>query len=380
MAGLLAWAADVVGGNGDGEEAYEYEIVPKFSPEEEDLIRRLNERSGWLEKKLEELRRRIPPGTIAHTLPHLLKDTLASSSALSLERNAHQGTRLQAQLREASLLEENKAYTKAIEAGQQQIQEKSHEARQLEAKLKEVNELSRNQRIEFEELQDLVLEREKNRSGNEPETGGKTGSCSSSPAATTKEDEIEDKRNELKFWEDKLIELEKKWNTLQHNLSHQLSPAQREKELERRLRSLTEQLMAKQTQLEALANERNALEFRLEDANEARRKLHLENGETNFKRNKVGRSVSTTSSALTSINARYDESKVHPQVSTIATRPRFNKVAGEFGSKIINAASDALGLRTGGYRRFMILRSLVVGYILGLHIVVFIIISFAKLV
>ncbi|KAH9290660.1 hypothetical protein KI387_034777, partial [Taxus chinensis] len=61
----------------------------------------------------------------------------------------------------------------------------------------EINEFGRNQRIEFEELQDLVLERERHWLGNEPEIGGKTDLLSPSPAATTNTEELENKRNEL---------------------------------------------------------------------------------------------------------------------------------------------------------------------------------------
>jgi len=194
-----------------------------------------------------------------------------------------------------------------------------------------------------------------------------------------KAEDVESKRNKLKLWEDKLRKLEEKWTIVQHNLAQQPSPAQREKELERRLRSLTEQLVTKQAQAEAFANERNALEFQLEEANETRRQLHIGNVEPNFKRNKIGRS-GIISKLSPSASGTYDisESKVHSEISTTAVCPRVVKAFRESGRKLTQAA-DFFYFKTVGHRRFMLFHSLIAGYILALHIVVFIIISFAKL-
>lgn len=375
MAGLLAWAADVVGGNasanGNGN-GVQYIVLPKFSGEEEEYLRELDQKATSLQRTLQLLRQRIP-----QSLPHLHTHASASNSALTLELHAHSATRLQAQQREASLQEENAAYGKAIAATQQQIIEKSKEVHQLDAKLKDLDESGRNQRNEIEELQALLQERENNGPGDEPKDS-EQDSLSLTSLATVKAEDLENKRNELKLWEDKLMKLEEAWTILQHNLAQQPSPAQREKELERRLRSLTEQLVTKQAQAEAFANERNALEFQLEEANETRRQLHLGSVETNFKRNKVGRSgiIST----LTAASGTYDisESKVHSEISKTAICPRVVKAFRESGSKLTQAA-DVFCFKTGGHRRFMLFRSLIAGYILALHIVVFIIISFAKL-
>lgn len=378
MAGLLAWAADVVGGNANGNgngngNGVQYIVLPKFSGQEEEYLRELDQKATSLQRTLQLLRQRIP-----QSLPHLHTHTSASNSALTLELHAHCATRLQAEQREASLQEENGAYGKAIAATQQQIIEKSKEVHQLDAKLKDVDEFGRNQRNELEELQALLQERENNGPGDEPKRDSEQDSLYLSSLATVKLEDLENKRNELKLWEDKLIKLEEKWTILQHNLAQQPSPAQREKELERRLRSLTEQLVSKQAQAEAFANERNALEFQLEEANETRRQLHLGNVETNFKRNKIGRSgiIST----LTPASGTYDisESKVHSEISKTAICPRVVQAFRESGIKLTQAA-DIFCFKTGGHRRFMLFRSLIAGYILALHLVVFIIISFAKL-
>lgn len=376
MAGLLAWAADVVGGNananGNGN-GVQYTVLPKFSGEEEAYLRELDQKATSLQRTLQLLRQRIP-----QSLPHLHTHTSASNSALTLELHAHSATRLQAQQREVSLQEENAAYGKAIAATQQQITEKSKEVHQLDAKLKDIDEFGRNQRNELEELQALLQERENNGPGDEPKRDSEQDSLYLSSLVTVKLEDLENKRNELKLWEEKLIELEEKWTITQHNLAQQPSPAQREKELERRLRSLTEQLVTKQAQAEAFANERNALEFQLEAANETRRQLHLVNAETNFKRNKIG--SSGIISTMTPASGTYDisESKVHSEVSKSAICPRVVKAFLESGSKLTQAV-DAFCFKTGGHRRFMLFRSLIAVYILALHIVVFIIISFAQL-
>lgn len=373
MAGLLAWAADVVGGNANANgNGVQYIVLPKFSGEEEEYLKELDQKATSLQRTLQLLRQRIP-----QSLPHLHTHASASNSALTLELHAHSATRLQAQQREASLQEENAAYGKAIAATQQQIIEKSKEVHELDAKLKDLDESGRNQTNGIEELQALLQERENNGPGDESKKDSEQDSHSLSSLASVKEDDLENKRNELKLWEDKLMKLEETWTILQHNLAQQPSPAQREKELERRLRSLTEQLVTKQAQAEAFANERNALEFQLEEANETRRQLHLGNVETNFKRNKVGRSgiIST----LTAASGTYDisESKVHSEISKTAICPRVVKAFLESGSKLTQAA-DVFCIKIG-HRRLMLFRSLIAGYILALHIVVFIIISFAKL-
>ncbi|KAF3627508.1 hypothetical protein FXO38_28723, partial [Capsicum annuum] len=83
MAGLLAWAADVVG----------------------------------------------------ERLPHLHAHSLASNNALALQLNAHFATKEQAQLREITLQEENAEYDKAISDYENKIQAKSQEADLLRSKL-----------------------------------------------------------------------------------------------------------------------------------------------------------------------------------------------------------------------------------------------------
>jgi hypothetical protein len=97
MVGLLAWAADVVGGNananGNGN-GVQYIVLPKFSGQEEKYLRELDQKVTSLQRTLQLLRQRIP-----QTLPHLHTHTSASNSSLTLELCAHSATRLNAEQR-----------------------------------------------------------------------------------------------------------------------------------------------------------------------------------------------------------------------------------------------------------------------------------------
>lgn len=96
MAGLLAWAADVVGGGHsgpDGEDGQFPAVV--FTPEQERHARELDQKAAFLRRSIQDLRRRIPPADIAQRLPHLHAHSLASNAALALQLNAHSTTRQQ---------------------------------------------------------------------------------------------------------------------------------------------------------------------------------------------------------------------------------------------------------------------------------------------
>ena len=128
-----------------------------------------------------------------------------------------------------------------------------------------------------------------------------------------------------------------------------------------------------QAQAESLANERNALELRLEQVTEARRNLSAGTGDLDFlKRNKIGRSSSGLSSqaatlALENANQR-----------SAAMRQRGAKVT-ENVARVARTV-DAFSMHAGSrVRRSMLLRTLTVAYVLGLHIVVLLILSSAGL-
>lgn len=98
MAGLLAWAADVVGGGGgsnDEDDAANATIPIIFTPEQQRYAIELDQKSASLSRSIQDLRLRIPPADIAQRLPHLHAHSLASSAALALQLNAHSSTREQ---------------------------------------------------------------------------------------------------------------------------------------------------------------------------------------------------------------------------------------------------------------------------------------------
>ena len=114
MAGLLAWAADVVAGNGSpqgGEEdgrrssassssslsLYTHTHThTQLSAEEQEEVGMLDGRAVVLQQAIQQLRRRIPPPDTSSSrgwsLPQLHADSLAAHSALTSELNAHQAT------------------------------------------------------------------------------------------------------------------------------------------------------------------------------------------------------------------------------------------------------------------------------------------------
>ena len=104
MAGLLAWAADVVGGNGGSESATEDSSIPiLFSDSQKTYVRELDSKTNSLQRSIQDLRLRLPPPDISQRLPHLHAHSLASNNALALQLNSHSSTRHQV-YREITLL------------------------------------------------------------------------------------------------------------------------------------------------------------------------------------------------------------------------------------------------------------------------------------
>lgn len=97
MAGLLAWAADVVrtGGGATSDESDSDSIPLIFNPEQEKYVRELNLKSAALKRSVQDLRQRIPPPDISQRLPDLHAHSLASNAALTLQLNAHSSTKEQ---------------------------------------------------------------------------------------------------------------------------------------------------------------------------------------------------------------------------------------------------------------------------------------------
>ncbi|GAB4831770.1 hypothetical protein Ancab_005782 [Ancistrocladus abbreviatus] len=349
MAGLLAWAADVVGRGGqsdDDDSSNNPDSIPLIlTPEQEQYVRDLDQKAVSLSRSIQELRLRIPPSDISQRLPHLHAHSLASNAALALQLNAHSATREQAQQREDKLQEENAAYEKAISNCETKIQERLQEAELLHNKLKEMDKTEEELRAELENAQAAANIRHSVEHVTEP---GKEVDTQASLEASESAilDKLESKKKELHSAEEMVQDLEKKWAEVQEKALKQPSPAQREKALDKQLHSLIEQLAAKQAQAEGLVGEIHLKETELERLNGLWRRLESGKTEVNTTRNRFVRSSSGSG----------------------------------YASPDSADASDKLPYHMGGrfesLQRLRLLRSGFVLYIFLLHLVVFIKISF----
>ncbi|GJN03388.1 hypothetical protein PR202_ga20826 [Eleusine coracana subsp. coracana] len=426
MAGILAWAADVVGGAGaSDDEADDARAAASaaMTPEQRLRAAELDARAASLRRSIQDLRLRVPPPHVAQRLPHLHAHSLASSAALALQLNAHSTTKEQstmsqlnaivinitldgqnysewsfcvetalggyglglyltdnppaptanngnvaeikqwkindgkkihlieqhgmsiddynsaferlsgpllsmAQQREITLQEENTAYEKAISDCQQKIQEK-----QLDTSLLQKSSLKA-------QLENALKEQEAAQhksSSTAPEITG-NALMEAKSLINMKSKDLEKKKKELELLANKVQALEKEWSVVQEESLKNPSPAQREKVLEKQLRSLIEQLTSKQSQAEILIADVRAKEKELERLNNLNRNA-----------NEVGTARSRTSRGLFGGPEDYDAN---------AGRRPYQSAA-----------------RTEGVKRLMILRSAIVLYILLLHVIVFIKIS-----
>ncbi|CAN1241359.1 hypothetical protein LINPERPRIM_LOCUS4922 [Linum perenne] len=302
MAGLLAWAADVVGGHG-GAHGDESDHIPiLFTEEQQKYVGELDRKTATLTRAIQDLRQRLPPPDISQRLPHLLAHSLASNAALALQLNAHSATKEQ----EIDNTENNlREQMKNVEAD----------------KVREPGESS-----EFVLSQKVVTE------GLDAEA-----------ANVSILEKLEAKKKELRSMEEIVHDLERKWAQIQDKAIKQPTPAQREKVLDKQLHSLIEQLEGKQSQAESLVSEIHIKEMELERLNGLWKQLESNNSESNTAaRNRYGRS----NTAAGSLDYMYDK------------LPHSN------------------GGRTEYQQRLVLMRSAFVLYILFLHIIVFIKLSF----
>ncbi|CAA7397855.1 unnamed protein product [Spirodela intermedia] len=302
MAGLLAWAADVVGGGhggAGGEDGQFPEVV--FTPDQERHARELDQKAASLRRSIQDLRRRIPPADIAQRLPHLHAHSLASNAALALQLNAHSTTRQQVQLREETLQEENTAYEKAILACQKKIQEKLQEASLLQNKLKELD-LAEGELMAKLEKQQASLEDNQSRASLIGSEDTEKIHLNRKPSRTVLLEQLDEKKNELSTFEITVRGLEDKWAAIQQDSLRQPSSAQREKSLEKQLHSLIEQLTAKQAQAEGLIGGIKEKEQDLERLSVLWRRLEAGSSEETSARNRFVRSHRGGSSSSSSLD------------------------------------------------------------------------------
>uniref|UniRef100_A0A0A9D6F9 Uncharacterized protein n=1 Tax=Arundo donax TaxID=35708 RepID=A0A0A9D6F9_ARUDO len=342
MAGILAWAADVVGGAGaSDDEADDARAAASavMTPEQRLRAAELDARAASLRRAIQDLRLRVPPPHVAQRLPHLHAHSVASSAALALQLNAHSSTKEQAQQREITLQEENAAYEKTISNCQQKIQEKQMEASLLQSNLKEMEITEHNLKA-----QNALMEQEATQhkaSTTAPETTG-NALLDAESLINIKSKDLEKKKKELELLDNKVQTLEKEWSVVEEESLNNPSPAQREKVLEKQLHSLIEQLTSKQSQAEILIAGVRARENELERLNNLHRNL-------SSSANEVGGARNWSSRGLLGGPEDYD--------AKVGRRPYQS------------------GARPEGLKRLMILRSAIVLYILLLHVVVFIKIS-----
>ncbi|KAI8018089.1 hypothetical protein LOK49_LG04G03324 [Camellia lanceoleosa] len=167
MAGLLAWAADVVGGGSNDEEDDSSSIpIPLlFTPQQQHYSIELGLKSASLSRSIQDLRLTLPSPHISLRLPHLHAHSLAYNAALALQFDSHSSTRQQAHLRETTLQEENIAFEKVISNCEDKIQERLQEAELLRAKLKKTDLAEKNLKTELENALAALDARKSRKSG-----------------------------------------------------------------------------------------------------------------------------------------------------------------------------------------------------------------------
>nr|VDC86455.1 unnamed protein product [Brassica oleracea] len=338
MAGLLAWAADVVGKNERNGGDEEDQIPLVFTEEQQRYVDELGRKATTLSRSIQDLRLRLPPPDISQRLPHLLAHSLASNAALALQVDSHSATREQAQVREQTLLEENNAYENAISICEARIEEKTHEADSLLRKLKELEDVEERLKAEQEDAQASLDERQYKSSSESP--------ADTEAMKSVMLEKLESKNNDLSSMEEKVQELEKSWAAIQERALKQPSPAQREKTLDKQLHTLIEQLAAKQAQAEGIVGEIHSNEMELERLNSLWRRYESFNVEGNAARNRFKR---TNSDRGFGSDHEVDSHSYLPYSSAT---------------------------RNESQTRLMYLRSAFVVYILALQVLVFIKISF----
>ncbi|KAK3015015.1 hypothetical protein RJ639_005599, partial [Escallonia herrerae] len=234
MAGLLAWAADVVGAGGPNTEQDDPNSIPLiFTPDQQRY----------------------------------------------------------AQQREVMLQEENSAHEKAISDCENKVKEKLQESDLLRRKLKELDLTEKSLTAKLENVQaapDAI------RSGKIGENliQSKSNVEDAEASESVLLEKLENKKKELGALEEIARDLEKKWGLIQDNALKQPSRAQREKLLDIQLHSLIEQLAAKQAQAEGLVSEIHLKEMELERLNALSKRLETSTSEVNAARNRFAGSSS----------------------------------------------------------------------------------------
>ncbi|PKA49097.1 Golgin candidate 2 [Apostasia shenzhenica] len=213
--------------------------------EREDLVTRLEVEKASLEKILEERERQQ-----AKEASELQMNVIETMEAVELEKQKHNSTRMEALVRLAELEARNAELAKLLAAEQWN----------LEVELNRVAELK--QEIGFNEL---ALEEHRRRMSNVKQQSSSPGKLQSLGKDRVEREIIE---AEYSFTCDKIAKLKDKTRRLEESIEQTkmelLQPTQVEVELKKRLAQLTDHLIQKQSQVEALSSEKGTLVFRME--------------------------------------------------------------------------------------------------------------------
>jgi len=217
MAGILAWAADVVGGAGpsddEADDAREAASAA-MTPEQRLRAAELDARASSMRRAIQDLRLRVPPPHVAQRLPHLHAHSLASSAALALQLNAHSSTKEQAQQREITLQEENAAYEKALSDCRWKIQERQMEANQLQSDLKEMEVAEHKLKAQ---LEDALKEQEapQHKISTTASEITENALLEAESLINLKSKDLEEKKRVLELLDNKVQTLEKEWSVVE---------------------------------------------------------------------------------------------------------------------------------------------------------------------
>lgn len=362
----------------------------------EDMLRQTSEveaKVSVLVAEIEKLQKTATLGSAmnAQELVNLREESQAAQIAYGKEKNAHSATRIQSQMRESSLAAENMAYSKALSATNRHREEKASEAERWKERAQEIREDEQRLQMLVSDLMRQMEEERVNsslevdrghgensglREGTEEDKGGDSGDLMEKQVGEAERErqsigesfEIREKRRELAGLDAKVAALEKEFLLHQQSLARWPSSAQREKELERRLRGLNEQLMVKQNQAETLANERAGLQVQLDRIQEARNQLKAGDiAENENRRIKMNRPFGGNPG-----NSRLPSTDFEGKL-----RPRSSRAVSDSVARVAETV-NALSLSAGAaLQKNSVIRSLLVVYVLGLHLVVFIILSFS---
>ncbi|XP_030455426.1 golgin candidate 2 [Syzygium oleosum] len=213
--------------------------------ERENMVARLEGEKQSLEKIIEERAKQQ-----VKEASELQTTMIETMEAVEVEKQKHNNTRMEALARLAKLETANADLAKSLATGQWN----------LEVEVKRVAEL--RQQIELKEVAHEELRR---RISNSHQTGTSVKQLASTKALEVERELLE---AECAFLADKIEKLEEKAKSIEANIEmtrkEMEEPTEVELELKRRLGQLTDHLIQKQAQVEALSSEKATLVFRIE--------------------------------------------------------------------------------------------------------------------